>query len=315
MTGDKAISKISVVVPVCERVEHTLKNYHEYRSAIEALGQDFEFIYAINHQFSDIADALRDIARDDNQLKLLELSRDYGEGTVLQAAFDHVTGDSTLILPPYKQVDLNELPKMFEALKTADVVLATRWPRLDSKFKQTQTRVFSNLLRKLTNQKYSDAGCNVRLMKTQVAKELNLYGDQHRFLPLLAYELGYIPVEVELKQDHENVARGQHNPGVYLRRMLDLLTIIFLTKFNKKPLRFFGILGTSAMMMGFLGLVYMTYEKLFLDVGMADRPLLVLMSLFLVLGIQLIGIGLIGETIIFTHADQNKEYRIKRIIN
>jgi len=315
MSGDNSIGKISVVVPVCERVEHTLKNYHEYRSAVEALGQDFEFIYAINSQFSDIADALRDIAKEDNQLKLLELSRNYGEGTVLQAAFDHVTGDSTLILPPYKQVELDELPKMFEALKTADVVLATRWPRLDSKFKQTQTRIFSNLMERLTNQKYADAGCHVRLMRTKVAKELNLYGDQHRFLPLLAYELGYIPVEIKLKQAHENVARSQHKPGVYLRRMLDLLTIVFLTKFNKKPLRFFGILGASAMVIGFLGLIYMTYERFFLDVGMADRPLLVLMSLFLVLGIQLIGIGLIGETIIFTHAEQNKEYRIKQIIN
>lgn len=145
---------------------------------------------------------------------------------------------------------------MFEALKTADLVLATRSPRLDSKFKQTQTRVFSKLMERLSNQKYSDAGCHVRLMRTQVAKELNLYGDQHRFLPLLAYELGYISVEVELKQAPENVARGQHKPGVYLRRMLDLLTIVFLTKFNKKPLRFFGILGTSSMAIGFLGLVY-----------------------------------------------------------
>jgi len=315
MNGDKVIGKISVVVPVCERTEHTLTNYHEYRSAVEALGQDFEFIYAINSQFRDIADSLREIAKEDKQLKLLELSRNYGEGTVLQAAFDYVTGDSTLILPPYKQVELNELPKMFEALKTVDIVLATRWPRMDSKFKQTQTRVFSNLIERLTNQKYSDAGCNVRLMRTQVAKELNLYGDQHRFLPLLAYELGYIPFEIKLKQAHENVSRGQHKPGVYLRRTLDLLTIVFLTKFNKKPLRFFGILGTSSMIIGFLGLIYMTYERLFLDVGMADRPLLVLMSLFLVLGIQLIGIGLIGETIIFTHSQQNKEYRIKKIIN
>lgn len=315
MSDDKLKGKISIVVPVCERAEHTITNYHEYRGAVEALGQDFEFIYAINSQFSDIADALRDIAREDKQLKLLELSRNYGEGTVLQSAFDHVTGDSTLVLPPYKQVELDELPKMFEALKTADVVLATRWPRLDSKFKQTQTRIFSNLMQRLTDQKYSDPGCNVRLIRTQVARELNLYGDQHRFLPLLAYELGYVPVEVKLKQAHENVARGQHKPGVYLRRTLDLLTIVFLTKFNKKPLRFFGILGTSSMVVGFLGLIYMAYERLFLDVGMADRPLLVLMSLFLVLGIQLIGIGLIGETIIFTHAEQNKEYRIKKIIN
>jgi len=315
MSQEQLRSKISVVVPVCERVENTVENYKEYRAAVEQLGLDFEFIYAINPQYSYIADALRKIAEKDENLKLLELSRDYGEGTVLQSAFDHVTGDMTLILPPYKQVILAELPKMFSALENADIVLATRWPRLDSKFKQFQTRLFSKLVAKLTQQKYSDSGCNIRLLKSEIVKELNLYGDQHRFLNLIAYELGYIPVEVNLQQAPENIARKQHKPGVYLRRLLDLLTIVFLTKFNKKPLRFFGIIGSSSMALGIIGLFYIAYERLLLDVGAADRPLLVLTSLFLVLGIQLIGIGLIGETIIFTHADQNKEYRIKRIIN
>lgn len=111
MSRDNSIGKISIVVPVCERVEHTLKNYHEYRSAVEALGQDFELIYAINSQFSDIADALRDIAKGDNHLKLLELSRNYGEGTVLQAAFDHVTGDTTLILPPTSKWNCKNSPR------------------------------------------------------------------------------------------------------------------------------------------------------------------------------------------------------------
>lgn len=315
MSQEKTRKKISVVVPVCEYAENTVKNFSEYRDAVKLLADDFEFIYAINPQHNHIADAMREIAKDDKYLKLLELSRDYGEGTVLQSAFDHVTGDITLILPPYKQVALEELPKMILALENADIVLACRWPRLDSKFKQVQTRLFSKMMEKLTNQKYSDSGCNIRLLKSEVVKELNLYGDQHRFLHLIAYELGYIPVEVNLRQAQENVKRKQHKPGIYLRRLLDVLTIVFLTKFNKKPLRFFGILGSSSMAFGLLGLLYITYERIFLDIGAADRPLLVLTSLFLVLGIQLIGIGLIGETIIFTHAGQNKEYRIKRIIN
>ena len=116
-----------------------------------------------------------------------------------------------------------------------------------------------------------------------------------------------------MKQAEENAARKSPPPGLYLRRILDLITIVFLTKFNKKPLRFFGILGSSSIVVGFFGLLYLSYERLFLSVDMADRPLLVLFSIFFVLGIQLIGIGLLGETIIFTHAGERKEYRIKTI--
>ena len=315
MSQEQTPKKISVVVPVCEHVENTVTNYREYRNAVEQLGQDFEFIYAINPQYDHIAEAMREIAKEDKNLKLLELSRNYGEGTVLQSAFDYVTGDTTLILPTYKQVSLEELPKMFTALEEADIVLAVRSPRLDSRFKQFQTRLFSKLMTSLTNHRFSDSGCNIRLLKSKIAKEVNLYGDQHRFLHLIAYELGYISVEVNLQQAQENIQRKQHKPGIYLRRLLDVLTIVFLTKFNKKPLRFFGILGASSIALGLIGLIYIAYERIFLDVSAADRPMLVLTSLFLVLGIQLIGIGLIGETVIFTHAGDKKEYRIKRIVN
>jgi len=307
--------KVSVIIPVCEHASDTLALVEEYRLALSAITNDMEFIYAVNYRFQKIAEQLEQLATDNTDLKVLLLSRDYGEGTVLQAAFEHVTGDYVLTLPPYKQVDLSELPKMFDAIDSHDVVMARRWPRLDSTFKRFQTKVFNTLIGMMTDQKYSDSGCGVRLLTADVIKELNLYGDQHRFLHLLTHELGFKTTEVNLTQARENIVRSHHNPGTYLRRLLDLLTIVFLTKFNKKPLRFFGIIGSTSMALGFLGLLYMAYERLFLGVAMADRPLLVLLSLFLVLGIQLIGIGLIGETIIFTHAENNKEYRIKRIIN
>jgi hypothetical protein len=141
-----------------------------------------------------------------------------------------------------------------------------------------------------------------------------MYGDQWRFLPLLAYRIGFHSIEVELTQASEDSHSRVYSPGLYLRRFLDLLTIIFLTKFNKKPLRFFGLMGSSAILAGMAGLIYLAFERLVLDVGVSDRPLFVLFTLFLVLGFQLIAIGLVGETVIFTHSKENKEYKIKEII-
>ena len=170
------------------------------------------------------------------------------------------------------------------------------------------------MLQKLSGLKFDDVGCGVRLIKAEVLKEVFMYGDQWRFLPLLSYQLGYHSTEVELTQAGEDTHKRFYSPGVYLRRLLDLLTIIFLTKFNKKPLRFFGLIGSSSILMGIFGLLYLSFEKLILDVAMADRPALVLFSLFIVLGCQLIAIGLVGETVIFTHSKELKEYRIKEII-
>jgi hypothetical protein len=104
-------------------------------------------------------------------------------------------------------------------------------------------------------------------------------------------------------------------PGVYVRRILDLLTAVFLVKFNKKPLRFFGLLGSASFAIGLIALLYVVIERLFFGVALADRPALLLSTLLLVLGVQLVAIGLVGETIIFTHAREVKEYTIKEIIN
>lgn len=307
--------KLSVVIPVCEQGENLPELLTEYLGEIQSVSSQYEVLIALNMQYHHLNDRLEQIAKENQQIKIILFSRNYGEGTILQALFEQCTGDYILILPPYKQVETNEIRKLFDAVDQGDLVLARRWPRLDSGFKQKLTKMFSGMANKLTDQHYSDPGCHVKLLSRESTKELNLYGDQHRFIHLLAYELGYKSVEVDLTQARENTTRNNPGPGLFVRRTLDLITIVFLTKFNKKPLRFFGILGSSSIALGFLGLLYLTYERFFYEIGMADRPLLVLFSLFLVLGIQLIGIGLIGETIIFTHAGKRKEYRIKKIFN
>lgn len=309
--------KLSVVIPICEKGENSPSLLNEYLQEIRQITANFEVIIPINATYEHLQPKFEAIIEDnkDANIILVPFSRNYGEGTLLKAAFEKAEGDYVLTLPPFKQVEASELERMFDKVGQSDLILAKRWPRVDSGFKQNVTKVFSSLANKLTDQHYSDPGCHVRLLTKEAAKEINLYGDQHRFLHLLAFELGYISTEQELKQARENADRESPGPGLYLRRFLDLLTIVFLTKFNKKPLRFFGILGSSSIVMGFLGLLYLTYERLILDVNMADRPLLVLFSLFFVLGIQLIGIGLIGETIIFTHAGEHKEYRIKKVHN
>jgi hypothetical protein len=131
----------------------------------------------------------------------------------------------------------------------------------------------------------------------------------------MAHRQGFRVIELDVTQSEKDIHQRIYAPGLYVRRLLDLLTIFFLIKFTKKPLRFFGLVGTTLFSVGLITSLYLIGERLFLGISLADRPALILSSLLVVLGVQIIAIGLIGEIIIFTHAKDIKEYKIDTIIN
>lgn len=307
---------LSVIIPVCERTKDTVALYKEYKEYLNSIKQNVEFIFVVSASaYERVGTELEQANQDDEQMSVIVMSRDFGEATAIKVGISEVKGDLILILPPYKQVETQSLGKLFDGLEDSDIVLGKRWPRLDGTGNRLQTKVFNFLLRKLSKQDYTDIGCGIRLVKAEALSEINLYGDQHRFLPLLAHEVGYSSSEVELPQAQEDAHSRIHKPWIYFQRLLDLITIIFLTQFNKKPLRFFGLIGSANIIIGVLGLLYLAFDRLILGVGLADRPILVLFSLFFVLGFQLLAIGLVGEIIVFTHAGDKKEYRIRKIVN
>ena len=313
MNTEPKNKSLSIIIPVCERAENAIATLDDYKTFFDKEFPGTEYIFVVNDTYHAIGKQLEQL--NNENLAVLFLTRDFAEVTPIRAGFDDAKGDLMLILPPYKQVTTDSLGKLFEKIEETDIVLARRWPRVDTKGNQFQTGLFNKMIRSLSDQNFSDIGCGVRLIRAEAAKELDLYGDQHRFLPLLAYQIGFTSSEVDTPQAEEDKQPRVYSPGVYLRRFLDLLTVVFLTKFNKKPLRFFGLLGSGSIGIGALGLIYLAFERLALGVEVSDRPLLVLFCLFLVLGFQLLAIGLVGEIIIFTHAGNNKEYRVKHIFN
>jgi hypothetical protein len=154
----------------------------------------------------------------------------------------------------------------------------------------------------------------VRLFSRAVAHEVPLYGDQHRFLPALASRRGFRVREIELRQSPKDRFHGHYRLREYLHRFLDVLTVFFLVRFTKKPLRFFGTIGFIAAGIGGVATAILVFQKLFFGQALAGRPALLLASLLVVLGVQTFALGLIGELIIFTHATGMKEYTIRRVI-
>ena len=305
---------LSVIVPVTERYDSATELFHEYRAGIEATGLSYEIIYVIDGNQSAVLEELTRLQTSE-KLTIITLSREFGEAIALSAAFSEATGDILLTLPAYRQIQANDIPKLVASLDDSDMVLARRWPRHDSAFNRLQTRAFNFILRSFSDLEIHDAGCSARAFKRTVIEEVQLYGDLHRFFPIIAHRQGFRIVEIDIAQSPGESYRRFYSPGQYIRRMLDLLTVFFLVKFTKKPLRFFGLVGGGLAATGVAATLYLVIERLFFDVALADRPALIISSLLIVLGIQVIAIGLIGEIIIFTHAREIKEYRIDKIIN
>jgi len=311
---EKQKVELSVIIPITERHDPVKELFYEYKNGIEAAGLTYEIIYVLDGIHPD---AFRDLTslQETETLTIITLSKLFGEATALNAAFSKSTGDILLTLPAYQQIEANEIPRLIAALKDSDMVLSRRWPRNDSFINRLQTKTFNFLLRLSTDLKIHDAGCSARAFTRDVIDEVHLYGDLHRFFPVIAHRQGFHVVELDVAQSNKDTHRRIYAPGLYVRRLLDLLTIFFLVKFTKKPLRFFGLVGSTLFGLGIFITTYIIGERLFFNVALADRPALILSSLLIILGIQIIAIGLIGEIIIFTHAKEIKEYRIDRIIN
>ncbi len=305
---------VSIIIPVSERFDEVSELYQAYKSGLDASAMSYEFIYVLDGEFPDVLTSLKSLQAEGEPIAIIKLAKWFGEATALTAGFENSSGDVIMTLPAYHQIEFMDLPKVLDALQGHDMVVTRRWPRIDSRINQIQSQAFHWAL-KFTGCSFQDLGCGVRAFKRQVINEVNLYGDQHRFLPVLADRRGFRITEIDVAQSVRDIHRRIYSPGVYVRRLLDILTVFFLVKFTKKPLRFFGLIGSSTLAIGGIILLVLIIERLFLGVSLAERPAMLLSSLLVVLGVQIFALGLIGELIIFTHAKDMKEYTIEEIVN
>lgn len=313
--NNQTIINVAVIVPVSERYDEVHELYDAYKKALQSSGFNYEFTYVLDGDFPDVLGKLKKLQADGEPLRILRLGRWFGEATALTAGFENSRGNMILTLPAYYQVEPPELSKLLKEMHNHDMVIGRRFPRTDSRLNRLQTRLFNGMLNFITGTSFHDLGCGVRAFKRQITEEIPVYGDQHRFLPVLAGRQGYRVKEIDLAQSPRDKFTRIYQPGVYPRRLLDMLTVFFLVKFTKKPLRFFGLIGIATFGVGALTVLYLVAERLFFGSALADRPALLLSSLLVVLGVQIFALGLVGEIIIFTHAKDIKEYTIEKIVN
>ncbi len=302
---------VSVVVPIAERAEELTDLYREYAKPLRESGRSFEFVFVAEPWGEGLTDALAVLAAEGEPIRVFKAGHTLGEAGLLKIAAAETRAPLVMTLPPYRRVEASVLPQLIERVEQgADLAVARRWPRHDSWINRLQNRAFHLLLGRLAGGKLHDVACGVRVFRRKVLERLPLYGDFSRFLPLLALREGYRVDEVRAAQHPADTPARVYSPGIYLRRLIDVLGVFFLSRFTEKPLRFFGLLGSSMMATGTAVLLMIVGQRIFADQGLADRPMLLLGVLLVVVGVQAIALGLVGEIIVHLSAARRAPYRL-----
>ena len=313
MTSD---IEISAIVPVASRTERVAEVAADYVEALDAIGRRFEIILVIDGDRPKTFESLKELADRDKRVRLVKFAKQFGEATAVSAGFRLSTGSIVLTLPAYYQVEPSSIATLVDALDGCDMAVARRSQRhRKSAFEVQRRKLFHWLIKVSSGESFSDLGCAARAFRREILEEIALYGEQHSFLPVLASRQGFRVTEVDVPQSTLDRFEGRYGAKSYLQRILDIFSVVFLVRFTKKPIRFFGMIGSITFVFGAIVVLTVVFQRLFMGMPLADRPALLVGSLLTVLGLQIFALGLLGELIIFTHAREIKEYTIEKIVN
>jgi glycosyltransferase involved in cell wall biosynthesis len=307
---------VSVIVPVKTGDARVREVVSALGGELDRLGKSWECILVFDGVRGPAWEAAEALSREQGaKVLVLGFQQTFGESFCLAAGFDRAGGAVIITSPQYVQVDPHELETMLERIDAGcDFVSPWRSPRVDPLLNRIQSAGFNWLMRLIIKTPFHDLNCYFRAIRRQLLEEIALYGDMYRFLPVIALRQGYRVEEVKVRHLKEWGTAGFFGIGVYVRRFLDILGVVFLTKFTHKPLRFFGALGGMFLLLGSIITAGLVYQRLFVeDAGLYHRPLFLVGVMMIVLGVQVIGFGLVAEIIIFTQARNLREYRIERI--
>jgi hypothetical protein len=302
---------VSVIVPVDAPSDSLVALYREFSAPLREAGLRFEFVFAAYAWLREHTQPVEALARDGEPIRLYEVGHGVGESTLLKLAAERCRGRVLITLPTYRQVEAGALPLLVKQVEEGcDVVVARRFPRVDSIVNRLQSWVLHRIVNPVSGGGIHDVACGVRALRPEVLGELPLYGDFARFLPLLALREGWRVQELPATVHPKAMAARLYGPGVYLRRLIDVMGLLFLLRFTEKPLRFFGLIGSAALLPGLVILAVVFVQRL-AGQGIAERPLLLLGVLLTTLGVQAIALGLVGEMIVHLQAPRRRSYRLR----
>ena len=249
----------------------------------------------------------------------MRLKKNFGQTAAVAAGFAHAEGDVIVAMDGDGQNDPKDIPAMLDKLDEGfDLVSGWRFPRQDPFWRRRlPSRVANGLISWITGVRLHDYGCTLKALRQDIAREVKLYGEMHRFIPAIAFERGARIAEMRVHHRPRRWGASKYGMARVFRVVLDLLTVKFMLSYATRPLHIFGLIGLFSGGLGFLLAVYLTFEKIVYKTAIGGRPLLLLSILLIVIGFQFITMGLLGEMLARTyHESQGKTiYSVKEILD
>jgi glycosyltransferase involved in cell wall biosynthesis len=305
-----SFKKISIVVPLLNEEESINPLANEIRKVMRPLNIGYEVIFIDDGSRDKSLKNIKDIVRQDKRFKYLSFQKNYGKSAALQVGFRNATGDVVITMDADLQDDPNEIPNLLRKLQDGyDLVSGWKKVRHDPFIKKHSSRFFNYITRLLSGIKIHDFNCGLKAYRKEVTDTLKVYGELHRYLPVLAKWNGFTVSEVAVKHHPRRYGKTKFGISRFFKGFIDLITIMFSTRYIKRPMHFFGFFGAISFFVGLIVNGYLTYLWAS-GQPLSNRPMLFLGMLLIIVGIQFFSVGLLGEMVVHNSLDE-KEYIIK----
>lgn len=313
---DENEREFSVVIPVYNEGEDLNSLYSQLKSVLEGLGKTYEIILVDDGSTDGSFLIMEKLHGQDHRVKVIQLRRNFGKAAALSAGFSCARGKIIITMDADLQDDPRGIPNFINKLNEGyDLVSGWRFKRKDPFSRTFPSRLFNSLTATLTGVKVHDFNCGFKAYRKEVIEDLDLYGELHRYIPALAHWKGFKVGEIKVEHRPRAHGKSKYGVGRLFRGLTDLFTVMFLTKYVKRPLHLFGAVGVLLLLIGFIINAYFAILKFVLRQPIGGRPLLLLGVLLMLIGFQIISTGLIGEMIVSTRDKDEKDYVVRKVLD
>ncbi|UCE37880.1 MAG: glycosyltransferase family 2 protein [Thermoplasmata archaeon] len=306
MSNEDGNISYSVVIPVFNEKPNILPLYRELKPVMEKIGKKYEILFIDDGSKDGTYFVIKRLHDKDKKVKAIRLRKNFGQTAAISAGFDHAKGEVIITMDGDLQNDPRDIPRLLSKLNQGyDVVSGWRYNRKDPGLsKKIPSKISNRLASRMTGLKLHDYGCTLKAYRKSALSDLKLYGEMHRYIPAVLHWQGFKVAEIKVR--HHPRTKGQTKYGAkrLFRGLFDLFNFKFWSGYSTRPLHFFGGIGIVSFLAGFFISLYLVILRFLYNTPLEDRPLLLLGALFIILGIQLIMFGFLGEMIVRVYYDK-----------
>ncbi len=305
-----SFKKLSIIVPLYNEEESIRPLVNEIKRALGKVDIDYEVLFIDDGSRDDSLKILKEICRTDNHFKFISFRKNYGKSAALHVGFNYVRGDAVITMDADLQDDPQEISNLLKKLDEGyDLCSGWKKKRRDPFIKKYSSKFFNFITRLISGIKIHDFNCGLKAYRKEVVENIKVYGEMHRYIPVLAKWQGFTITEIPVQHRARRYGKTKYGISRFFKGFVDLITVTYATRYIKRPMHFFGFFGAMAFLVGVVVLGYLT--ALWIQgQPLSNRPMLFLGMLLIIVGVQLFSFGLLGEMLVHSSMDE-KEYVIR----